>query len=432
MLGERAVAATTMRILFLTERYPPDLGGVARSAERLARSLAAGGATVDVLAWSRYLPPGQLQRASDGRASARHDTPLTARGDRADGATEASAGDNLRLYRLGRYRHWDLSFIYALNVLEWLHQQQPYNLVWGHYLFPGGFLAVWFGRLHGVPSLVSARGNDIDRAAFPPGDFARLRWTLERADAVTAVSRDLARKIELVCDRRDAIVLHNAVDADCFSPAAAGDPAIAALKAKLGIAPDEVVLGFSGELREKKGQRFLLDALCTVRRQRPACLLVVGEVRADRDGLLERFGLQHPEDFARAIVTGHQQDPAVVAAHYRAMDLLLLPSVWEGLPNSLLEGMAAGCCILASDAGGIPEVLTAGETGFLLPRARLHHLGEAALEVLALPEADRQAIARKARDRAAREFSLAAERERLAALVAAIARGGPPGDRGLG
>jgi hypothetical protein len=59
-----------------------------------------------------------------------------------------------------------------------LHQQKPYHAVCGHYL--AGFLAIWFAQIKGIKSIVSARGNDVDRGIFPPGDFAQTQWTLER------------------------------------------------------------------------------------------------------------------------------------------------------------------------------------------------------------------------------------------------------------
>ncbi len=71
-------------------------------------------------------------------------------------------------------------------------------------------------------------------------------------------------------------VIPNAVDTALFHPG----PPEPALRQRPGIQPDELVLGFSGELRHKKGVLFLLSALSEVRKVRPACLLIIGEVRA--------------------------------------------------------------------------------------------------------------------------------------------------------
>jgi len=103
------------------------------------------------------------------------------------------------------------------------------------------------------------------------------------------------------------------------------------------------VLGFAGELREKKGQDFLLKALTKVRENRSACLLVIGEVRTTQEAAIQLYAGQYPEDYKRLIVTGHLDEPEKVALHLQLCDIFLQPSVWEGMPNALLEAMACGC-----------------------------------------------------------------------------------------
>ena len=379
------------RILFLTERYPPDAGGVSASAGRIARSLAALGADVDVVAWTRSLPAGQVARADENPTS----------------------------FRIGRFREWDTTMPHTLNLLDWLVSLAPYHLAWGHYLSLAGFLSVWFGRLKGVPSVVSIRGNDLDRDVFPPGDFARLQWTLSHASRITAVTRDLARKAEALSGRSDVVHLQNVVDPALFFPSPeAGAP----VRARLGIAADEAVLGFSGELREKKGLTHLMDALVAVRRVRPARLLLIGDVRpSERPRLLQWIGPGGLEQ-QHVIVTGQLSTPQAVNDHLQACDVYLQPSLWDGMPNALLEAMAAGCGSIASDAGGIPEIITPGEDGIIVPRWQLHRLGEAVLEWLQAAPADRDRVRHAARARMLTEFSPERERHLLQQLLTSTAR----------
>jgi L-malate glycosyltransferase len=379
------------RILFLTERFPPDIGGVARSANRLSQNLCQLGVEVDILTWSRFLQPGEVLEPEQPEL-------------------------NLNIYRVGLYRHWDMTMIHTLNILDWLHQLRNYDAVWGHYLFPAGFLAVWFARLNGLVSLVSARGNDVEREVFPPGDFARLQWTLEGATAIAAVSEDLARKIKLIVKREDVFILENAVDTNIFSPFISPAEKLT-LRHQLGIADDEVVLVFSGELREKKGQNFLLQCLTKVREFRPACLLIIGEVRNSQDPMLQVYATQRSQDWQRIIMTGHLSEQKQIARYLQIGDIFLQPSLWEGLPNALLEAMACGCTCIASDAGGIPEIITHQVDGFLLPRQQLNYLGEAVLEYLKLDLSTQNRIQKSARDRIVSEFSLKSEKVRLQALL---------------
>ena len=378
-----------MKILFIAERFPPDLGGLASSGSRISQSLCQLGIEVHVMAWSRFLQPGEVLPPQ---------YPLEI--------------NRPQVYRVGLYRNSDMTMIHTLNILEWLQQQHSYDAVWGHYLLSAGFLAVWFAKLQGLKSIVSARGNDLERGVFPPGDFARLQWTLQQAHVITCVSQDLANKIELVNERNDIVVSKNAVDTDIFTPSLS-EEARWELRNNLGIAQNEIVLGFAGELREKKGQHFLLQALSQVRQRYPACLLIIGEIRKNQEAILQVYSVQHSEDYQRLIITGHLAERQKVAQYLQLCDLFLLPSIWEGLPNALLEAMACGCCCLVSDAGGIPEIIEHGVNGFILPRQKLHHLGDAVLEFLGLSHNIKQKISQAARERILVEFSLLAEKARL-------------------
>jgi len=365
------------RIAFIASRFAPDLGGVARSASRTAQSLVAAGCDVDVFTLTRGVPPGQLVSL---RSADEH----------------GSLDGRLTVHRLGAFAHEDLTLQHAEMVLEWLADERAFDLVWGHYVDAAAFVAVLFAERRGLPSVVSARGNDIERLAYPPGDFARLRWTLERATRVLAVSAALAGKIRAIVDERVRGRVHetpNVVDSDVFLPGGP-DPK---RRARLGIPEGAVVLGFSGELRHKKGLPFLVRALAEVRATRPAHLLVIGEVRPREHEALS-VALEADRSLRDAIaITGHLEDPHEVAAHLRLCDLVLVPSLWDGMPNALLEAMACARVVLTSDAGGMPEVVKHGETGFIVRRAELHRLGEAAIELLDLDAAARDRIGMAAR-----------------------------------
>ncbi|HLO87083.1 MAG TPA: glycosyltransferase [Nostocaceae cyanobacterium] len=381
------------RLLFITERFTPDLGGLAKSATRIVNTLSQLNISVDVITWSRYLQPGEV-------------------------LPPEQIGLNFRVYRIGLYRNWDMTMPHTLNVLDWLHSAHNYDAVWGHYLLPSGFLATWFAGLKEIPSTVSVRGNDIDKEMFPPGDFARLQWTLQNATLITSVSAEMSRKVRLLSKRDDVMVLQNAVDTNIFYPISNNSKsALGISRESLGIADNEVVLGFCGELREKKGQQFLFNALTTVRSQIPACLLIIGEVRKSQESILQLYATQQPEHSQRVIVTGHLTNPEDVAAHLQLCDIYLQPSLWDGMPNGLLEAMACGGCCIASDAGGIPEVIVHGENGFILERSQLHKLGEAVLEFLQLPLELREKIGHKASDRILTNYGLNQEKIQLQAVI---------------
>jgi glycosyltransferase involved in cell wall biosynthesis len=374
------------RLLFLSERYPPDMGGVATSAGRISRALAAIDCDVDVIAWTRSLQPGVVAH-EDGTPS---------------------------VYRMGRYREWDTTIPHTLNLFDWLCTKHTYQAIWGHYLSPAGFLATWFGRLKNIPTTVSVRGNDLDRDMYPPGDFSRLLWTLNNATCISAVTQDLAAKVTALCGRQDVLWLKNVVNPNVFFPISEPD---LQLRRKLGIRPGEIVLGFAGELREKKGQHFLLDALRILRETRPACLLIIGEVRpSEMPRLMQWTGAGSLEDH-RILITGQLATPSEVNQHLQLCDVYLQPSLWDGMPNALLEAMAAGCGCIGSDAGGIPEVIGHGVNGMILPRWQLHRLPDAVLEWMSSPPEYRNRIRQAARDRVIADYGSDVERRQLQSIL---------------
>lgn len=329
------------------------------------------------------------------------------------GAVETTQLESgLIVHRCGPARSVDYTQQQTLIFLEWLHRRQPFDLVWGHYLTTAGFLAAWFGRTAGIASILSVRGNDLDKELFPPGDFGRLQWCLQTATKIVTVSRDLATKVRALVNR-DALVLPNAVDVDLFQPGPRPDD----LAQKYGLVPGEIVLGFSGELRAKKGLPFLVQCFREVQARQPARLLVIGQVRGSDRGELERL-LDDEVLRQRLAVTGHLPDPAEVARHLRLADLVLIPSLWEGMPNSLLEALAAGVPVIASDAGAIPEVVCDGVHALLLPRTHLHLLSQRVEELLAQPGDSRRAMIAAGRKLVEQHYSPAAEAQRLRQILA--------------
>ncbi len=172
-------------------------------------------------------------------------------------------------------------------------------------------------------------------------------------------------------------------------------------RAGLEIAADEVLICYAGRLVGGKGLEALFHALVALReRSLSPKLLVVGEGRLERPlrSLSVRLGLSSQVNFA-----GFREDiPGILAAS----DIFLLPSLSEGLPKSILEAMAAGKAVLATEVGGIGEMLENRETGLLVPPGDNAAL-TGAIAGLVEDEALRQRLGNRARSRAIDAFSLA-------------------------
>jgi glycosyltransferase involved in cell wall biosynthesis len=166
-------------------------------------------------------------------------------------------------------------------------------------------------------------------------------------------------------------VIYNAVD---FSQATATLPR-AAIRDALGIPGDVPVAGVIARLTEQKGHRYLLDALAATPQLAGVHLLVVGGGEL-RDALVrhaEASGLA-----SRVHWVGPRRDLGNLLA---AMDVFVMPSLWEGLPLSLVLAMGAGVAAVATAVAGIPEVVRDGVTGLLVPPANAPALGAALARV---------------------------------------------------
>ncbi len=378
-----------MRLLFLSERFPPEIGGLATSAWRISRTLAQAGHDLHVLTLS-----GRLEAGEGEMVLPEHRLVLHRYGFRDDPA---------ELYE-------DLA-----ERVRWLHRRHRFDAIWGHSLNRVGFLAVWMAREWGIPSLLALRGDDFDEPFFPPGDFARLEWCLRHATRVLAVSRDVQAKARAVTGR-DAFYLPNAVDTEAFTPG----PPPADLILRHGWDAGPVILGFSGELRQSKGMAHLIAAFRHVWSVRAARLLILGDIAP---GELTDFLHQTNQPAALGadiLRTGHRPDPEEVARHLRLCWLVLAPSLREGVPNALLEAMACGIPVVASAVGGIPDVVHDGQNGVLVPRGQLHHLGARVLELVQGPAERRQALGEAGRATVLAGFTLDHERQRLGEVLAGL------------
>lgn len=331
-----------MRALLVTDRFPPDRGGVAVSAARLARSLE-----LDVVRLCSELPPGMV----DFQAP---------------------------VYRVGRAAQDDESLQLLERVLLTLVQKEGYHLLHGFYAGKAGYVATVAARLAGVPSLISLRGNDLDRTPYRASHAHWLEGCLKRADRLTCVSREQQFKLERLWGRKDGVYIPNAVDSEVFFPVPV---------TRTG----KVVLA-SGEMRFKKGlsvlQNLLLDWEASGAERR---LVLLGGVRKEEAGAFQAWCREHPGAAARVEVRPYVESGEAMREAYCQADLVLHPALWEGMPNALLEAMACQRPVLATCVGGIQDLVMHTQTGWLLAPEEADELAQRIEECLAAPDTGKAA-----------------------------------------
>jgi glycosyltransferase involved in cell wall biosynthesis len=171
------------------------------------------------------------------------------------------------------------------------------------------------------------------------------------------------------------------------------------------------VVGFVGELREKKGLSTLLSAYAQICKKQSVSLLIVGEIRDGEDKkLFDDFRITHPK--LSITVTGHIPH-SDMPAYYSLMDVFVHPSLRDGMPNAVLEAMACGKTVIATPVGGVKDVIEDDVNGMLVNVNDAEGLAEKAAEALSQPE-KRESIGRAARAAVLHRFTL--EKELLANL----------------
>jgi glycosyltransferase involved in cell wall biosynthesis len=256
-------------------------------------------------------------------------------------------------------------------------------------------------RWHGVRTVLTSQRAHRD---LTPGLTRHLlRLTDRLADGIVVNSKAVARQLETeeAVPRSMIRLAYNGVDTARFRREGP--------RAETPWDGTGPVVGVVCALRPEKGLPGLLDAFGQVRRATGARLLIVGDgpVRTELEVCAKALGLGGECHFA-----GSQ---ANVAEWLRVIDVFVLPSLSEALSNSLLEAMACGCCAIASDTGGNPELIEDGVSGLLFAAGNAQAL-TARLGAVLQDAGLRRRLATGAESRAVGEFSRDAAVARMAAI----------------
>lgn len=274
-------------------------------------------------------------------------------------------------------------------------QQDPFDVILAYFVYPGGYLATILGERLRLPVVCSCRGNDITKDMFI--DPSTIATVLQRSTHLIFVSNSLLRMADtLVPCRAKATFVANAVDCSMFVPAADSR-----VKSTVESAQPTVV-GTSGILRWKKGIPLFLDLIRQLCVSPEVRILIAGySWFADDEQQIAAF-LRDFELTDRVEITGPLPHPEMCRALQR-MDIYVSTSYQEGMPNGVLEAMACGLPVVATDADGTPELVEDGVTGYLCRMGDLETLAAGCHRLIEQPVL-RQCMGKAGRQRVQQYF----------------------------
>jgi len=283
--------------------------------------------------------------------------------------------------RMGRYPLFD-HFPYTLALASKQHEvvlREELDLLHVHYAIPHATTAYlareMLKRDRPVQVITTLHGTDITLVGQEASFYAITKFSIEQSDGVTAVSNYLRDETYRAfgCGMCDIRVVPNFVNLQEYRP---GEPGCRGKVAPEG----HKVISHVSNFREVKRVKDVIRVFARVRRAMPATLVMIGDGPERVDAENEARDLAVMEDVR---FLGRLDS---VASLLQASDLFILPSQTESFGLAALEAMACGAPVVATRAGGLPEVIDDGVNGILEPVGSVEAMGRRAVELLRDPE----------------------------------------------
>ncbi len=331
-----------MKILFFNYEYPPLGGGAANATEYILKEFSK-------------IPDLEVDL-------------ITSSIDRSYSQTRI--GENIRIHRLpiGKNKS-NLHFqsqkdliLYAWKAYWFSRKlirtsEKKFDLTHAFFTVPCGFLSLVLKCQNKIPYIVSLRGSDV------PGYSERFSYLYKiitplikliwkNADSVISNSQGL-KDLALRTDPRQEIgIIYNGIDIENFKPGNTEKDG-----------KEIVIMPGASRITARKGLRYLIEAIKKLSAKYPGISLKLigdGNERKNLELLAEKLNIKEKIEFVGAVP--HEK----VLEYYQQADIFVLPSLNEGMSNSMLEALAVGLPLIATDTGGTREIIDENENGFIV------------------------------------------------------------------
>ena len=338
-----------IRVLVVSSLYPNALHanhGVFVE-NRLRRTLALGDVEATVIAPIPFFPfshkifGSYAENAKVPRSETRH-------------GLEIRHPRHLVVPKIGAPLTPSLMFHALLREVRRLQAEgKEFDVIDAHYFYPDGVAAARLAKELDLPLMITGRGTDLTLIPTFKSERQQIQEACRQAEVLVTVCEDLRlRLLALGAPESHTITLRNGVDLEAFSPKNRSEA-----KAKYGA--KGFTIASVGGLIERKGHHLIIEAMASL----PDCTLLIageGPMKSELFELAEKFGVASQVKILGSV------PHAELAELYSAADIMVLASSREGWANVLLESMACGTPVLATNVNGTSEVVQSNEVGSLV------------------------------------------------------------------
>jgi glycosyltransferase involved in cell wall biosynthesis len=271
------------------------------------------------------------------------------------------------------------------KTVQNIHNTEGIDVLHAYGVYPDGVASALLSKWLNIPNVITALGSDVNKEMQVTLKQKQSLWALHRAAAVIGVSKDLVKTlINYGVNKNKVHWVPTGVCRTTFKAKPLNSDSLTIgkqLRNSLELDANKKIVLFVGRLHPVKGLDILLQATSILEKDNRLDFVIVligeGPLLNSLSNSAENLGISD------SVVFIGPQPQTVVAQWMQTANLLCLPSHMEGLPNVILEALAQSLPVVASNVGGIPEVITHNKNGLLVPVNKADKLAEALVYCLA-------------------------------------------------
>ena len=329
-----------MNVLLITQNYPPNKGGMAVSCDRLVRNFKRNGIQVHVVHFTNRKKKFNTDTVVKGTYSA---VPI----ERSEEFTLSLASEFIQ----------QLPFLDSLTHIGVFGGNLPLNI--------GPILSKWIQK----PLITFIRGNDFDEGIFSK-KRNHLLYALENSRYIFTVTKEKREKIDSLVSHSNTYFTQNGINADLWKPAKSHLKSIDGLQQSFN---SKIPIAFVGQLKAKKGVINFVETFARFPHKNDYVLCLIGDL--DEETKTHILNLDINVQF---YAFANQNE---LISFYNAVGIVAIPSFYDGMPNVLLEAAATKNIVIGANVGGIKDVISTKEDGFLFNPLQANELLDILLQI---------------------------------------------------